>query len=131
MATNKYTQEQIIQAIIDSKGMVYIAARRLGCEPKTIYNYAKRYKSIQDEINNQRGLMGDVAEMALYTAITEKQPWAVQFYLKTQAKDRGYVERQEVSNFNIEVSNLTDEQLERIANGEDPLQVARTTKSGG
>lgn len=35
------------------------------------------------------------------------------------------------TNLNIDLSQLTGEQLDRIANGEDPLQVINSTKGGG
>jgi hypothetical protein len=41
--------------------------------------------------------MKDNAESALYSAVLGGEAWAVCFYLKTQAKDRGYVERQEMT----------------------------------
>ena len=37
-----------------------------------------------------------MAELALYKAIQDGEGWAVCFYLKTQGKQRGYIERQEI-----------------------------------
>jgi transcriptional regulator of acetoin/glycerol metabolism len=42
----RYTQKQIIDALKETKGMVYLAAKRLGCEAQTIYNYRDRYPAI-------------------------------------------------------------------------------------
>lgn len=39
----RYTAKEVAQALIETKGMVYIAAQRLGCDPDTIRNYCKRY----------------------------------------------------------------------------------------
>jgi hypothetical protein len=39
--------------------------------------------------------MKDNAESSLYRAVLDGEPWAVCFYCKTQAKDRGYTERVE------------------------------------
>ena len=36
-----------------------------------------------------------MAELSLFKAIQTGEAWAVCFYLKTQGKDRGYVERYE------------------------------------
>ena len=33
----RYTQAQVIDALHETKGMVYLAAKRLGCEAQTIY----------------------------------------------------------------------------------------------
>jgi hypothetical protein len=46
-------------------------------------------------IKEERERMTDVAEMALFDAIKEGEGWAVCFYLKTQGKERGYIERHE------------------------------------
>lgn len=42
-----------------------------------------------------------------------------------------FTERSVSSNINIDVSTLNDEQLQRIANGDDPLQVIASTPGGG
>ncbi len=42
----KFTQAQVIDALRETKGMVYLAAKRLGCKAQTIYNYRDRYLAI-------------------------------------------------------------------------------------
>ncbi len=91
----KFTAEEVTQALKDTKGMVYLAAQRLGCEAKTIYNYRDRYASVRAEMEQQDGMVNDIAEMKLYQAIMDGEQWAVVFRLKTKAKDRGYTERTE------------------------------------
>lgn len=93
----KYTQEAMIKAIEAANGMVYVAARKLGCAANTVYNYAKRYPKVQAAIDEQRGILLDTAELALLKAITNGEGWAVCFTLKTLGKQRGYVERQEIT----------------------------------
>lgn len=114
----KYTAAQIIAAIKASKGMVFVTARKLGCSSQTIYNYVKRYPSIQDAIREERGVLLDEAESALAKAIRLGEGWAVCFTLKTIGRERGYVERQEFSGpgggpIEVDIAQLTDE--ERIA----------------
>lgn len=91
----KFTAQQIIDAIRETKGMVYLAAERLGCDAKTIYNYRDRYASVRAEMEQQDGKVDDVAEMKLYQAIMAGESWAVQFRLRTKAKRRGYTEQHE------------------------------------
>ena len=95
----RFTQQQVIDAIKETRGMVYLAAKRLGCEAQTIYNYRDRYAAVRAEMEQQDGEVDDAAEMVLYKAIMAGEPWAVQFRLRTKGKGRGYVERtqQEVS----------------------------------
>ena len=89
----RYPQAQVIDALRETKGMVYLAAKRLGCEAQTIYNYRDRYAAVRAEMEQQDGEVDDAAEMKLYQAIIAGEPWAVQFRLRTKGKGRGYVER--------------------------------------
>ena len=89
----RYTQKQVIDALRETKGMVYLAAKRLGCEAQTVYNYRDRYPAVRAEMEQQDGEVDDAAEMVLFKAIMAGEPWAVQFRLRTKGKGRGYVER--------------------------------------
>jgi hypothetical protein len=94
-APRKYTQAQMLTALEQSKGMTTVAARLLGCAVDTVYAYLERYPALAAAKAQQREAMTDVAELALYKAIQSGEAWAVCFYLKTQGKQRGYVERVE------------------------------------
>lgn len=92
----KYTAAQVIAAVHETKGMLTIAAKRLGCDPVTVYRYVREYPTVAAAVKEARESVTDMAELALYKAIQEGEGWAVCFYLKTQGKARGYVERQEI-----------------------------------
>ncbi len=104
----KYTTEQIVAALHEMNGMIYLAARRLGCAPTTIYRRAEHVKIVQQAIQDSRGELVDIAEQKLRAAVLDREPWAVALVVKTLGKDRGYVERQEVQ---IEIRR----EAERIA----------------
>ena len=91
----KYTPEQIITALEKHKGLVSKAAKALRCSRQTVMNYAARYPEVREAMDDAREAMLDVAESKLFDAVRKGQPWAVCFYLKTQGKKRGYIERQE------------------------------------
>lgn len=93
----QYTVEQVEGALRATKGLLSLAAERLGCTRQTVTNYVNRYKSLQKVRDEQRAHVVDTAELALMNAILDKQGWAVCFTLKTLGKDRGYVERQEIT----------------------------------
>lgn len=97
MNKDRYTKKEIIAALVASKGMVYVAARKLNCVAQTIYNYAEKYPEVKQVMQQERGLMVDIAEIALYKALQNGEPWAVSLTLKTIGKDRGYTERQEIT----------------------------------
>ena len=109
MANKKrYTPQQVADALNETRGMVFLAAKKLGCSDDTIYNYAKRYKAVGDALRQQRGQFVDMAELKLWNAVNEGEAWAVQFALRTLGKERGYVERSEVTH---DFSRMSDEQL--------------------
>ena len=71
-------------------------------------------------VNDARESMADNAESALGLATLRGEAWAVCFTLKCLGKDRGYIERGEVSHdvklvVSHSAEDLTDEQLAAIA----------------
>ncbi len=96
----RYTDGEIIAALKASGGMVYLAAKALGCDPVTIYNRREKSAAVREAIENTRGEMLDIAETALKSAVVAKEAWAVCFTLKTIGKHRGYVERVEQTGAN-------------------------------
>jgi len=97
MATQQYTAKEVADALLKAKGFVSVAARRLGCAPGTVRNYIGRYETCKQAVLDAKEEMKDFAEGKLYQNIDENKEASLIFYLKTQAKDRGYVERQEVT----------------------------------
>lgn len=93
----KYKPMQIVKALNETRGMIYLAAERLGCDANTIYSYAKRYASVKEAITRHRGKTTDIAELKLYQAINDGSLPAIMFYLRTQGRDRGYIEKMDVS----------------------------------
>lgn len=130
--TIEFTNEQIAKAIIKANGQIYVAAKYLKCQHSTIYSRFKNFPELRALAQSYKDLITDQVEQVLIKkALEAQEPWAVTFWLKTQAKHRGYTERTESSNLNIDFSKLTDEQLQRIANGEDIHIVIATTQSEG
>jgi hypothetical protein len=111
-----YTNEQIIAALRETKGLVYLAAKRIGCDPTTIYDRAKRSAAVARTIRNERGEVVDTAELTLYNAILAVEPWAIQLTLKTLGKDRGYVERTEQEHRGSVQLEIVEEIVEAPAN---------------
>lgn len=100
MAIPKLTPEQIIEAIPTTGGLPVAIAAKLNVSAQTIRNYAKKYKTVADAIEHERDNTTDFVENQLLKAIKAGNITAIIFYLKTQAKDRGYVERSEVTGKN-------------------------------
>lgn len=119
----QYKAADIADALTKSKGIVSQAAKMLGCSRVTIYKYIKEYATVQQAVEDARESIIDFAEVKLYEQINEGNMTAIIFFLKTIGRNRGYVERQEVTGANggaIEVKHvttLTDEELLKIASG--------------
>ena len=93
----RYTAEQVVKALDETRGAKWLAAEKLGCTEETIRNYERRYAAVRQAATKYRGRRVDVAELKLDQAIMNGEQWAVLFTLRTLGKDRGYVERQEVT----------------------------------
>ena len=94
---NGLTAERMISAIKDSQGFVVKACEILDCSRTTFYNYLKKYATVQQALDDVREARHDFVELQLMKGIKEGNITAIIFYLKTQCKHRGYVERQEHS----------------------------------
>lgn len=97
MTGERYSAERVAEVLTECKGMITVAAKRLGCVPNTVRRYVRDYACCRQALEDAREAMGDTAELALYKAISNGEGWAIAFYLRTQGRGRGYVERQEVT----------------------------------
>jgi len=96
MANNGFTAAQVIEAIKDSRGFVTTISKRLGCDRTYIYRLLEKYPTAREALENEREGVKDFAEGKLIQQIDGGNITAIIFYLKTQAKDRGYIEKQEL-----------------------------------
>lgn len=92
-----YCKEQFIKAVPGSGGYVSVIAKRVGCSLSTLDRWRANEPEIEDAIRAEKVKQVDHAEGKLQSLIQQEHPTAIIFYLKTQAKDRGYVERQELT----------------------------------
>ena len=93
----KYTQNRVITAITEAKGILAVAARNLGCTRTTVYGYIERHAEVKDSYDEANESNIDFVENKLMLAINDGNITAMIFFLKTKGKDRGYVERREVT----------------------------------
>ena len=101
MATETLNREELINEIWNQKGKVSLVGRALGCSVRTVYNYAERYATVQNALDQARQsfdeFLVDTAEVGLQKSVIDQEAWAVKYVLSTKGKNRGYVERQEVT----------------------------------
>lgn len=106
-----YSKKTVIKAIEGSGGLMATIAKRLNCKWDTAKKYVQKY-DLWKEIENEKESMLDMAEGKLLQNIQSNDNTAIIFYLKTQGKDRGYIESQEMrfdKDSVINVRHLEDE----------------------
>ena len=104
---NRYTQEQIKDAIIKAGGFISIACKSLDCTRKTIYNYMDKYPELKEVVIDIREQYLDVAEAALIKNVKDGKSSDIKYFLNTQGKKRGYIEKSELD----------------ITSGEEPIKI--------
>jgi len=93
----RLTEAQIADALEKSAGIMSVAAERLGVDRSTICRRVQKSQRLRDVIDAATERTMDVAEAALLRAVQKGEAWAVCFFLKCKAKQRGYSERTEIT----------------------------------
>jgi hypothetical protein len=88
--TDKFTARMVSDALMEARGLGTVAARMLGCNVQTIYHYLDKYASCRRARAAAKAIQDDIAEGQILDAVAAGEPWAIQFYAKTQLRDRGY-----------------------------------------
>lgn len=92
-----FSIDTVKEALIKANGKVSEAAKKLGVSVPTVYNYIDRYPELKEIRQNAVEALIDLAESALEKKIKRGDTTAIIFTLKTQGKNRGYIERQEIT----------------------------------
>lgn len=93
---NGITAAEAIKAVKSSRGFVTTIAKQLGCTRCHVYALQKKYPTFKQAIIEEREGLKDFAEGKLLEQINSGNMTAIIFYLKTQAHDRGFVERHHI-----------------------------------
>ena len=88
----KVTDEQIIDALHNNVGIYVYTADELGISRQAMTRRIKANEELTEAHESAREQFKDKAEYRLMELIEEKNLRAIIFYLKTQARDRGYGE---------------------------------------
>ena len=93
----KATVEDVLPLVAEKNGNISAMARALGCSRHVIYQRCEESATLKQALEDAKESMTDNVESAFYREILNGNVTAMIFYLKTQGKKRGYVERQEVT----------------------------------
>ena len=114
--TNK-NKKLVLEALNNSLGVVTDALKSTNLSRTQFYKWMKDDPDFKADVEEVQNVAIDFAESQLYSLISEKNPTAVIFYLKTKGKHRGYIER--VENVNSQkdpFSEMTDEEIKNRLN---------------
>lgn len=98
----------MIQSLEKSLGVVSVACQKAEVSRETHYKWYRQDDDYKAKVDNVKNICLDFAESMLLENIKSKKESSIFFYLKTQGKQRGYVERQEIdlgneNHFRIEI----------------------------
>ena len=93
--TTDANKKAAIEALKKTLGNVSKACEAVGISRGHFYEWVKEDEAFAQSLKDVREKTVDIAETALQKLIQEGNPTAIIFFLKTQAKDRGYREGME------------------------------------
>jgi len=98
MESNKiqHTKKALLEALEKSLGVVTTACKQVGIDRTTFYRYYNNDNDFKNKVDDLSNVAIDFAESQLFKQIQDGNPTSTIFYLKTKAKKRGYIERQEI-----------------------------------
>jgi len=111
-------KRKVIEALQFHRGIVQNACRDAEIHRSTFYAWCDQDEEFAREVKSIKEDSIDFVESKMMKRIDEGSDTMIIFFLKTQAKKRGYVERQEfaVDNQRPDVSELTTEEIKRLLN---------------
>lgn len=122
---------EVLEQLSKTSGIVASACKAAGISRYTFYEWKKTDPDFAEKVEDVMELQKDFCESLILKKMKEGDTSMIIFYAKTKMKDRGYVERQEVtgadgralvSNRNIDFSKLSEEQRSALlAIGEQVL----------
>ena len=90
MKTQRYTPDQVAEALRRAHGIKTVAAASLRCSRRTVSRYIARYPRVREVYDQAREEFVDEAEVQLMDLVDDGKWPAVKFTLVTLGKDRGY-----------------------------------------
>ena len=103
---NKQKQNEMVEAMIKYMGVVTTAARSIDIPRSTYYDWMETDPAFKQRILDLREIKKDFVESKLLKLVEDGDTAATIFSAKTLLKDRGYVERQEVTPVDSDGNNI-------------------------
>lgn len=94
----EHQQAALINALRSTLGVVSTACNLSGIARTTFYTWYREDPEFRAAYDDMKNEALDFVESKMFERIRQNSDVLIQFYLKTQGKDRGYVERSETKN---------------------------------
>lgn len=95
--STKIKKERMLTALSQSMGVISSACQKAGVSRSQHYVWMDTDESYKEAVLDISEMAIDLAEASLLTQIRDGNTSATIFFLKTKGKNRGYVERTELS----------------------------------
>lgn len=102
---DKFTEQEMIDALVATKGMRTKTAKRLKCAYNTVVRYINEYPAVAEAERLARETMLDAIELKAYSQAMQGDTSLLIFMLKTQGKSRGYIEKSQLD-LNVDSEKL-------------------------
>lgn len=115
-------KEEFLDAFAKSLALVASTCRKIGITRGTFYNWYDDDKDFAERVDDIKELSKDSVEAKIYSKIKDGDTAMIIFYAKTKMKDRGYIERHEITGKDgeslndqkIDVDKLTEDQRKAL-----------------
>lgn len=91
----KPSRKRIIEKIRSCRGNISLIAKEFGYSRVSVYTWIQDDEEMLSALDDAREMKKDWVELKLDKQIEQGNWKAIQFFLETQAKDRGYVRKEE------------------------------------
>lgn len=108
----------MLEALKKHLNIVTTACKEIGIDRSTHYEWLKTDSDYKAKVEALDDVVLDFAESKLHQSINNGSDTATIFFLKTKGKKRGYIEKQEITNtnLNVEVQEVTEEMQNELLN---------------
>jgi AraC-like DNA-binding protein len=89
-------QKDVLKALEETHGIITEACKKAGYTRSAFYLAMEKDQELKKAVEDIQEQAIDYVESKLFENIQNKNVTAQIFYLKTKAKHRGYIERQEI-----------------------------------
>jgi hypothetical protein len=118
-------KSQMIEALTEANGVVTTAINAVQLHRSTFYKWMKEDEAFKKEVDDIRESALDYVESKMFERIKNGSDTMIIFFLKTQGKKRGYIERSQldVQNTSPDFSGLSTDDIINLLNENDTKSI--------